>query len=47
MGYFSNLDLELRELAEGSAEEFYSGEAQVDDYKAEVAEEDDDDDIPF
>ena len=47
MGYFSNLDLELRELAEVSAEEFYSEEAQVDDYKAEVAEEDDDDDIPF
>ena len=47
MGYFSNLDLELRELAEVSAEEFYSEEAQVEDYRAEVAEEDDDDDIPF
>ena len=47
MGYFSNLDLELRELAEVSAEEFYSEEAQVEEYKAEVTEEDHDDDIPF
>ncbi len=47
MGYFSNLDLELREVDEVSAEEFYSEEAQVEDYRTEVAEEDDDDDIPF
>ena len=47
MGYFSNLDLELRELAEVSAEEFYSEEAQVEEYKKELADDDEVDDIPF
>jgi len=47
MGYFSNLDLELRELAEVSAEEFYSEEAQVEEYKKELADDDEEDDIPF